>query len=1037
VAIGRQGVQHRQKSLHQSTNPQRKLLYPEKKRPVIPTKAQWAAWLGVVLFLSACGRHSGPPYSPPEALKTLRVQPGFRVELFASEPLVTSPVAMEFDEQGRIFVVEMPGYPLDTRPSGRIKLLQDTDEDGRPDRGTIFADGLVLPTGVMRWKKGVLVTTAPDVWYLEDGDGDGRADVRRVVLTGFPFTNPQHTVNTPLYGLDNWIHLANEGPAEAIVFKEKFGDQGSDIRYPDRSDVPALKVHDRSVRFRPDTYQLESRSAASQFGHCFDEWGNYFVIGSGDNGRHEVIAARYLQRNPDLLVPSALQGMSDHPDRKVFPITSRPEFQLLTGVGTLTSACSLTLYLGGAFPLSYPRISFLAEPAHNLVHADIWSEAGSTYAISRLRQSSEFLASTDSWFRPVNFYIGPDGALYMVDYYRRLIEHPEWMSSQHHHESKELYEGSDRGRIYRIVADSSTQQISANTIRLNGASDQELVELLGHPNIWWRRNAQRLLVDRQSAESVEPLVRLFKDSPSELARLHALWTLEGLGKLDGTLVETALDDPEPGVRQNAIRLAESRLAAAPNLVEKLLKLAVDPNPKVRLQLLCTLGFVDFLPSRAVQEKLLLENIDDPWMQVAALSASSARAPQLFDRAASPQAGIIIQESSGRSSFFRLVCSVIGARQNAREVRRVLTTVSRLPRAGSEWWRAASLEGLAHGARQRKGSAALRASQELLLKLFDSPGAAVRRNSLELLEIAGLGIGPSVDKILKRAVGVAADRTAAPELRADAIRLLALAGPDSQAPLFTRLIDPQEPEQIQVAAVSGLGQIKGDEAGRLLLTKWRSLTASVRSAAVDALEKEPGRTRLLLKAIQNEEVQPWSLNLSQKRALIMNQDPEIRKTAHALFDERPEERERVLKRYEAALSKHGDIARGEQVFKRMCAKCHKLNGIGSEVGPDLGTVRNRLALSLLQDILMPNQSIAQNYETYVVERVSGGVIDGLLKAQTPAAIALRQEEGKEVVIARSNIRRMYVGKQSLMPGDLEKQIDVQQMVDLLAFMREAK
>src|SRR4051812_22702030 len=254
-------------------------------------RIQFAILLTLVLLLGACGR-SGPPYSPDEALKTIRLEKGFRIEKFISEPAVTSPVAMEFDENGRIFVIEMPGYPLDTRPTGRVKLLEDTNGDGRPDRSTVFADGLVLPTGVMRWKKGLLVTAAPDVWYLEDSDGDGRADVRRKVLTGFPFTNPQHTVNTPLYGLDNWIYLANEGPAEAIVFKDKFGDQGSDIRYPDRSDVPALKAHDRSVRFRPDTHQLESLSGASQFGHAFDEWGHYFTLDSENNGRHEVIASR-------------------------------------------------------------------------------------------------------------------------------------------------------------------------------------------------------------------------------------------------------------------------------------------------------------------------------------------------------------------------------------------------------------------------------------------------------------------------------------------------------------------------------------------------------------------------------------------------------------------------------------------------------------------------------------------------------------------------------------------------------------------------
>src|SRR5437016_9661741 len=207
----------------------------------------------LVLFLTGCGR-SGPPFPPAKALETLKIKKGFRIETFVTEPAIASPVAMEFDEEGRIYVVEMPGYPLDTRPTGRIKLLEDTNGDGRPDRSRIFADGLVLPTGVMRWKKGILVTAAPDVWYFEDTDGDERADVCRKVMTDFPLNNQQHTVNGPLYGLDNWIYLAHEGPARAVIFKEKFGDLGSGIRFAERNGGPVLKVERRGVRFRPDSF---------------------------------------------------------------------------------------------------------------------------------------------------------------------------------------------------------------------------------------------------------------------------------------------------------------------------------------------------------------------------------------------------------------------------------------------------------------------------------------------------------------------------------------------------------------------------------------------------------------------------------------------------------------------------------------------------------------------------------------------------------------------------------------------------------------
>ena len=389
-------------------------------------------------------RPPGPPYSPHEALRTITIHKGFRVEPFAAEPLINSPVAMDWDENGRIYVAEDTGYPLDTRPIGRIVLLEDTNGDGLPDRRTVFADHIVMPNGVMCWKGGVLVTAAPDVWFFKDTTGTGKADVREKILTGFAFTNPQHMVNGPLYGPDNWIYLAHQGPVHTVVFQDPFGDRGGDIRFGD-GQGPQLKMAPRSVRFRPETHQLEFLSGWSQYGQAFDEWGRHFTITNDSNGRHEVIAARYSQRNPALLLPTVQQDVSTADNNKVFPITRNPRFEILTDVGTLTSSCSITLpYLGGAFPASFDRVVCLAESAHNLVHCDVWSDVGASYSARRLEEKAEFVASTDAWFRPVNMYIGPDGALYLTDYYRNTIEHPEWMAADTYHAGY-LYNGQDRG----------------------------------------------------------------------------------------------------------------------------------------------------------------------------------------------------------------------------------------------------------------------------------------------------------------------------------------------------------------------------------------------------------------------------------------------------------------------------------------------------------------------------------------------------------------------------------------------------------------
>ncbi len=971
-----------------------------------------------VILLSGC-RKPGPPYSAADALKTFKVESGFHVEKFVAEPDIASPVAMDIDENGRIYVVEDRGYPLSVdNPMGRVKMLEDTNGDGIPDRVTIFADKLVMPTGVMRWKKGILVTDAPNVWYFEDTKGDGVADIRKLVLTGFAVTNPQHTVNNPVYGLDNWIYLAHEGPARAIIYKKQFGDLGTDIRFPDRPDVPALKEHNRNVRFRPDTHQLESLSGSSQYGQAFDDWGDHFTTNNSDHARHEVIAARYLQRNPDLPVFSAMQQIPDHgAAAKVYPITLHPRFELLTEVGQFTSACGITFYRGSLF---------VAEPVHNLVHQDLLTDAGATFIAKRAHPDVEFLASTDAWFRPVNFYAGPDGALYVMDFYRLVIEHPEWMSTEAQ-KSQDLTKGIDRGRIYRIVPDGAA---ALKPIKLGSASNAELVHELENPILWWRRTAQRLLVDRNAVNVAPNLVRLVHESQSPVGRLHALWTLDGLGKLDTAEIEMGLADHEPGVRENAIILAEPRLASDPKLAQKLLAMVNDPDARVRFQLLCTLGSVKSPQAGAAREQLLSRDIEDKWFQIAALSASSDEAPRLYAKAVTTDA----PETPGRADFVRLGASAIGAREKPAEVQSVIEKVARAERPNDAWWRAASLEGLALGMRGKtiqRGS--FGTSQVLLLKIFSSPQAPVRRAALRLINITGLPTGPATGSAVQRAAATAADQQADADLRADALGLIAIAGPDAHQALLKQLIDPHQPDQVQTAAVSAYGKIKGDDVGRFLLANWRALTPTGRTAAADAMYLEPSRVWLLVAALKNGDVQPWTLAFTHRRRLIMNIDPAIRDAARPVLEQSASEREKVVKRYEAAFDRQANAERGREVYKSICIKCHRFAGMGVQVGPDLVTVQHQPKQALLEDILMPNKTIAQGYESYVVE-TTGGMLDGVLGAQTPTTIALRHEQGKEDIIQRKDIKQMYVTNLSAMPPDLEKQIDIQQMADLLEFLK---
>ena len=985
----------------------------------------------LVLLVALSQQPDGPPFSPQSALSTLRIEPGFRIELMTSEPDVTSPVAMDIDEDGRWFVVEMPGYPLDTSPSGRVKLLEDTNGDRRPDKSTVFADQLVLPTGVMRWKRGVLVTSAPDLLYLEDSDGDGRADKRTVMVTGFAVTNPQHSVNGPTYTLDNWIQLAYSGGGGALIFPELFGDRGKPLTFPGSPAVAGVDAKSRSVRVRLDPPRVEPRSSDSQYGNTFDPWGHYFTSENNDHVRHEVVPARYLERNPQLAVSAASHTISDHGGAaRVFPVTANPQYELLTESGEFTSACSLTLYTGGLFKGEYARSSFVAEPVHNLVHRDVIEPSGATFIARRGGASREFLASTDPWFRPVNFYVGPDGALYVIDYYRARIEHPEWTASEFHKNPAQFALGRDRGRIYRIVPDGAS--VTAAAPRLGAATHAALVDALSHDNLWWRRTAQRLLLDRRPSQIGPMLETVARKGASPFGRLHALWTLDGLGLLDDQIVALALGDTEAGVRENALRLAEPRLSGSALLQAAVLARAiVERDARAQFQLLATLGGLDSSESKAAQEQLFFSHLDDPWMQVAALSAGPDRAAAYLESALAPDSVARSRKSDGHAAFFTLAGSAVAA---TREPVRVASLIAAVSRGGpsDSWWQAAALEGVRRGMRGA-GASLLEGSRADLLALAQGPDTSVRRASLALLGIAKLGDGPEAADAVTRSIALATDPATDAARRADAISLAALGGVASREAQFQAWVDPREPEPVQVAALAALATVPGDAVGRFVLRVWPTLTPGARSGAVDLLLADPARERLLVEALGTGAVPGWTMNFWQKRELIMHRDPELRAAARALLEDRPEARAAIVNRYAAAVERGGDAARGGAVFAKACAACHKVgDGTPTDLGPDLSGIRHRPPLALLVDVLSPNQAIAQGYETYLIERTNGRSDAGTLAEQTPTTVTLRQA-GQPILIPRSDIKTIAMLPQSSMPSDLDKVVSPAEMADLLAFL----
>lgn len=979
----------------------------------------------------------GPPYEPAAALATLEIAEGFRVETFAAEPLLADPVDMAVDEAGRLYVVEMPGYPLDTGGTGRVVRLMDTDGDGYPDTRVVFAEGLTLPTGIMRWKAGVLVTDAPDVLYLEDSDGDGVADIRRVALTGFALSNPQHNFNNPLYGLDNGVYLANNGPIYTEAYADPFGDFGAAVHFPDRPEIPALarNAGGRNVRFRPDTGALQALSGASQFGHAFDPWGRHFLVNNARRQYHEVLAARYLRRNPGLPVREAAAYTPGSGDASVvYPITIDPEHQLLTDRGVFTSAAGPTYYAGGAFPEPFDRVTFVTESVHNLVRADVTEDAGATFAARPLYEGKEFLASTDSWFRPVNTYVGPDGALYVVDYYRKIVEHPEWMDEAAI-ASGQLYDGADRGRIYRVAARGAPAPDWLDAMDMGSLPDGALADLLGDENRWRRTHAQRLLVDRQAAAVGPTLARMAREDARPLARLHALWTLHGTGALQADALRAALSDAHPGVRAQAVRLTEllDEAEGAALFEKDLVAMADDPDPKVRFQLLLTLGDMDTDEAAAARDRLLARDLADPWVHMAALTADATP-----DFAKISQTARRFGDRPEGRSYLRRLTALAGASGSAADIREIVRFALDTPDAPGALVGGAPdiLQGLADGLGRRTAGGPDEAAfpvdgGRLLEAFYAEADPAMRQGLLNLLRRAR-----DVDVEPARAMAIAASGAEPPARRMDMLALVELGDPGEVAGALRDLIAKAPPEAgVQEAAARVLGKAPGDEAGRFLLNAYARLAAGARDEALNALLRSESRMHLLLDAVEAGDISRSALGWNRRVRLMRDTEGPVKARARALLRASDASRPDVMRAYEAALDLPGDAGRGQAVYFSVCARCHGAGAGAALFGPDLGTVRHWPSRALLEAILVPERSIADGYELWRMERRGAAPLTGILQGETPSSITLVTEEGREEVALRGAVESLRRLDESPMPPGLEEDISLQEMADLLAFLRQ--
>lgn len=929
------------------------------------------------------------PLDARESLDYFHLHDNFQIELVASEPMVVDPVAYDWGADGKLWVVEMGDYPLGTdgkgKPGGRVRFLEDTTGDGNYDQSTLFADDIPFPNGITVWRDGVIVTCAPQILYLEDTDNDGRADVQKPLYTGLTEGNPQLRVNGLRWGLDGWVYCANGLSTVGEVQSVQTGDK--------------LSLRGRDLRIHPDEGLLDGQLGSTQFGRNRDDWGNWFGVSNGNPMWHFVLADQYLRRNPHLAPPNCRHDVSITPGKAViYARSAKGVFFHESEVGHFTSANSTIVYRDELFGPDFSPNAFVSEPVNNLIHREVMKPAGVTFSSQRApeEQQSEFLASSDTWFRPNMIRTGPDGALWIADFYREIIDHPQYIPKEHH-ARLDFRKGDKRGRIYRVLPKGKKPRPVSTFAGLSGT---ELAALLESSNGTLRDMVQKQIVWEERRDTVDTLQAQAIRSSRATCRLQSLWTLECLGELKPAIVLQALDDSHSGVRRGAVRLAEDKFKQAPELGAKLAEMVDDPDSQVRLQLACTLGEWHDPHAALALAQLGRQDAHEPLMQVAVISSIRADNVGPVLEAVLSAGGELPESLVGQ-----LLAVAIGYGQELVVASGFEVLVT--PQAeGYANWQLGAIVALSDKLWTKKKTLADIARTEKLDQLFHY----VRR-------LIGDSEGPS-------------------DQRVRALRLLGHQGErgEEDRQLLGSLLVPQESVAIQTAAVDTLSHLGGNQIPAILLKKWNSHSPRLRTQILTVLLRRTDWTGEVLDKIEQAEMRSDEINALQRTQLVNHRDVATRARAASLLGQPVNvDRQKVVRQWEPALALQGDLQKGAAVFAKHCTMCHQLEGLGHVVGPDLAALSDKSSKTLLLAILDPSRSIDARYLNYVAVTDEGRAYSGILVQESGASITLKAADGKEQVILRNSLEEMQSSGKSMMPDGLEKELTPQKMADLLAYV----
>jgi len=919
---------------------------------------------------------------------SFEIKKGFRIELVTPESMISSPVAMAFDENGRLFVVEMRDYPnaRERIPHlGRVRLLEDSDGDGVFDSATVYADNLPWPSAVACYDGGIFVAATPEILYFKDLNGNGVADQRKVVFTGFgpqggP-TNAEALVNSFCWGLDNRIH----GGSAAI------GGLLTAISAPSQGPL-ALGSHDFS--FDPRELMILPETGSAQTGLTFNSQGHKFSCDLTHPLRTTLYDLHYFSRNPwvprppeelDVLVPGTrVFRFAGDGSRPLPPNGSPGSSGLFASSTTLATAMTRSrgslIYRGSAFPSNYLNNVFIADPAAHVIHRAVLIQKGLEVAAQRPpdEATTEFLVGKDPSFHPVQIIAGPDGALYIAD----------------------MVTGGENGRIFRVVPENFKQP---KPPQLGSMRTYDLVTALAGADGWHRDTAARLLFQRRDATAIVLLTNMLNNSRIPHARLQALHTLDGMAALNEGALLRALQDPDERVREHAVALCE-RMITAGKVPEKiwtrLSSLTSDPAFRVRYQLAFTLGEI-YRPERTrALAETLQRDLTNRWFQAAVLSSVSKGAPDLLALLASDSRWR--RDPTGLALLGQLG-NLLGVKGQSEEVAQSLDFIIN-----------ARLEPLP------------------LFVVLSGIGEGLHRvgSSLDMVDTQG-----RLQPIFDQSLDVALNDTLPNPVRVAALRLRGFSPYASSASgdIFQLLFGTGQSDAVQAATITTLGRYENPAVVTNLFLRWPELSAALRGQVITALLTRTERVPEILAALENGRISPADLSYIHINFLRAYSDLSISQRALRIFGPLTRHRPAIVAQFKEALRLRGTASNGRQIFLARCSSCHDSTGQNFTLGPDLAASSLKSKEKLLSDILEPNAEIAPDHVASVlVSRHRENVI-GIVQDQNPTLVTLLQPDGTEVVWPRLNIDTLQPQPWSLMPEGLEQGLGPKEMADLIEYL----